>query len=70
MFLQEGPKVVKLHFHYLKQRKQYFCETFRRKMFNFKILGALAPLPIPMPLKFALAKRLRKITKMYLPTSI
>jgi len=70
MFLQEGPEVLKLHFRHSKLRKQYFCKKIHRKMSNFKILGALAPLPTPMPLKLALTKRLRKITKMYLPTSI
>jgi len=70
MTLQEGPEVVKLHFHHSKLRKQYFCKKFGRKMPNFKILGAMAPLPTPIPLKFALTKRLRKITKIYLPTSI
>jgi len=70
MILQEGPEVVKLHFHHSKLRKQYFCKKFGRKMSNFKILGALAPLPTPIPLQFALAKRLRKITIIYQPTSI
>jgi len=37
-------------------------------MSDFKILGALDPTPIP--LKLIITKRLRKITKIYLPISV
>jgi len=71
IFLQGRPKVAKLHFHHSKLRKQSFLAKTDGKMSNFKILvRSWPPLPKPMPLKLLMIKRLRKITKIYLPVSM
>jgi len=44
IILQKGPKVVKLHFHHSKVRKQLFLQKIDGKMSNFKILGGACPL--------------------------
>jgi len=66
IFSRGGPKyfcrvkVAKLDFHHSKLRKQPF---FKKMWWE----NALALLPTPMPLKLLMAKRLRKIAKIYSP---
>ena len=68
-----GNKCGKIWFSPLETKKRPFYQKilYDEKTSNFKILGRpWSPLLTPMPLKLLMAKRLGKITKIYLPIRI
>jgi len=71
IFLQEGTNVAKFDCHHSKPGKQPFYQKIWWENVKLQNAGAaLAPLLTPMPLKLLMTKRLRKITKIYLPICI